>query len=175
MTTYIVLPEGWAGGWQYRQVASCLEGEGCTVFAPSFSEFERPGGTASRDNVLETRVQDAVGLIRREDLRGVILVGFASTGEVASGVAKLLPERIGHLVYVDAPVSTNGSNGAGHSLPVAAITFIRCTARSFFSAATAPSAYQARASGWAYFELPAEDVSRVATPEELAAKLLQIA
>lgn len=57
---------------------------------------------------LETHILDVVGVLAFEDLTGVILVGHSYGGNVITGVADRLPERLAHLVYLDANVPEDG-------------------------------------------------------------------
>jgi pimeloyl-ACP methyl ester carboxylesterase len=59
---------------------------------------------------LDTHVDDIVKLILEEDLTGVVLVGHSYAGLVISSVANEVPERIAHLVYLDAMVPLHGES-----------------------------------------------------------------
>jgi pimeloyl-ACP methyl ester carboxylesterase len=180
-TNYMVLPGGWAGGWQNRQVARLLEQAGCAVVAPAFADLDRADGKASPIELLHIRTGEILNLIVREDLRDLVLVSFDMSGEVASELARLAPKRVAHLVFVDvllAPKFTVtmarplSPEEPGASLPC---TYICPTAHSAFSCWTAPAAYRARAAGWDYRELPLNGASQIATPEEVADQLLALA
>ena len=56
----------------------------------------------TREVGLDTHVQDIVNVLAYEDLAGVILVGHSYGDMVITGVAERTPERVGHLVYLDA-------------------------------------------------------------------------
>jgi pimeloyl-ACP methyl ester carboxylesterase len=53
---------------------------------------------------------DVVNVIRFENLRDVVLVGHSYGGMVITGVAERIPDRIRHLVYVDAIVPNDGES-----------------------------------------------------------------
>ena len=59
---------------------------------------------------LDTYVDDIVRLITEEDLTEVVLVGHSYAGLVISSVANQIPDRIAHLVYLDAMVPEDGEN-----------------------------------------------------------------
>ncbi|NUS10921.1 MAG: alpha/beta hydrolase, partial [Streptomyces sp.] len=61
---------------------------------------------------LDTHVDDVVGLITEEDLGDVVLVGHSYAGLVISAVAHRIPERVAHLVYLDAMVPEDGESAA---------------------------------------------------------------
>jgi pimeloyl-ACP methyl ester carboxylesterase len=55
-------------------------------------------------------VQDIVNVLRYEDLREVILVGWSYGGMIITGVAERVPDRLAHLVYLDAFVPQDGQS-----------------------------------------------------------------
>jgi len=57
---------------------------------------------------LSTHIADVVNLLRWEDLSDVILCGHSYGGNVISGAADQVPERIRSLVYLDAFVPEHG-------------------------------------------------------------------
>jgi len=59
---------------------------------------------------LDTHVQDIVNVLFYEDLTDVILVGHSYGGMVITGVPDKVPERIKHLVYLDAMVPSDGDS-----------------------------------------------------------------
>jgi pimeloyl-ACP methyl ester carboxylesterase len=52
--------------------------------------------------------QDIANLLLYEDLSGAVLVGHSQGGIVCQAVAEAAPERIGRLVFIDAPVLRDG-------------------------------------------------------------------
>ncbi len=59
---------------------------------------------------LSLHVQDAVNLITWEKLQNIVLVGHSYGGAVITGVADKIPERIAHLIYLDAIIPENGES-----------------------------------------------------------------
>ena len=57
---------------------------------------------------LQTHVQDVLNHMFFEDVTDVTLVGHSYGGQVVTGVADRAPERIKHLVYLDAFLHRNG-------------------------------------------------------------------
>jgi pimeloyl-ACP methyl ester carboxylesterase len=55
-------------------------------------------------------IKDVLAVIEFEDLRDCILVGHSYGGMVATGVADRVPERIRHLIYLDAFVPGEGQS-----------------------------------------------------------------
>jgi len=100
----------WAGGWQFKKVATLLEAKGWQVYRPSMSGLGEHFNTARTDIGLDTHIDDIVNLILFENLHDVILLGHSYGGMVITGVADRIPERIGRLVYMDAFVPENGES-----------------------------------------------------------------
>jgi pimeloyl-ACP methyl ester carboxylesterase len=78
------------------------------VFTPTLTGLGERAHLARPDVGLDMHVEDVVEVLHFEDLSGVILVGHSSSGEVITGVADRSPERIGHVVYLDAFVPEDG-------------------------------------------------------------------
>jgi pimeloyl-ACP methyl ester carboxylesterase len=57
---------------------------------------------------LETHVRDVVNVLEYEDVRDAVLVGHSNGGTLITAVAHLAPERLAHLVYLDAFVPEDG-------------------------------------------------------------------
>ncbi len=62
----------------------------------------------SPDIDLQTHINDVVNLILFEDLRDVVLTGHSYGGMVITGVMDRIPERIRHVVFLDAAVPRDG-------------------------------------------------------------------
>src|SRR5205085_10666394 len=65
---------------------------------------------ASPEVNLSTHIQDVTNTLWYEDLNDVILVGHSYGGMVVTGVADRMPERIKHLVYLDAFLPGDGQS-----------------------------------------------------------------
>jgi pimeloyl-ACP methyl ester carboxylesterase len=89
-------------------VAAPLTAAGHRVFAPSLTGHGDRAHQLNSDVGLETYVADIVRLIEDEDLNDVVLVGHSFAGLTISSVANDVPDRIGHLVHLDAMVPTHG-------------------------------------------------------------------
>jgi pimeloyl-ACP methyl ester carboxylesterase len=61
---------------------------------------------------LDTHIQDVVNVLFYADLREVILVGHSYGGNVITGVADRVPERLRQLVYLDAATPSDGQASA---------------------------------------------------------------
>ncbi len=110
MATYLICHGAWSGGWSWKTVRALLAAAGHEIYAPSYTGLGERAHLASPMVGLETHIQDIVRLIAFEDLTDLILVAHSYGGMVATGVGDRLPERIRHLVYLDALVPADGQS-----------------------------------------------------------------
>jgi hypothetical protein len=54
MHPYVVLPGGWAGGWQSPQVAKLLKSAGHTVFSVTFTYLSGSVNPSDPETILKT-------------------------------------------------------------------------------------------------------------------------
>ena len=111
MSTFVLVHGAWHGSWCWERVVERLKARGHRVFAPTMTGLAERAAEMSRDINLDTHVADIVGVIERENLRDVVLVGHSYGGWVISGVAEKVEPRIRSLVYLDAFVPENGQRG----------------------------------------------------------------
>jgi len=104
MTSFVLAHGGWAGGWQWQEVALLLRQAGHEVYTPTFTGLGERVHLARPDIDLNTYIQDILMVLKYEDLHDVILLGYSISGAVISGVAEKFADRISHLVYLDAYV-----------------------------------------------------------------------
>ncbi len=100
----------WAGGWQFKKVATLLEAKGWQVYRPSMSGLGEHFNTARADIGLDTHIDDIVNFILFENLHDVILLGHSYGGMVITGVADRIPERLSRLIYLDAFLPVSGES-----------------------------------------------------------------
>jgi pimeloyl-ACP methyl ester carboxylesterase len=110
MSTYLLVPGAWLGGWCWRYVAADLQAAGHTVIPATLTGLGERSHLLSPAISLETHVADIVHLFDYRDLRDVILVGHSYGGTVITAVAERLPARICRLVYLDASVPRDGES-----------------------------------------------------------------
>lgn len=107
----LVLVHGaWHGGWSWERMNPILANAGYKVFAPSLTGMGELASAANPDVGLNTHIQDILNLLQKENLRNVVLVGHSYAGMVIAGVAEKAPERISHLVFLDAFVPKDGQS-----------------------------------------------------------------
>jgi pimeloyl-ACP methyl ester carboxylesterase len=108
MTTFVLVPGAWLGGWAWQRVARQLRGHGHDVYPLSLTGLGERSHLGGPDVDLDTHVTDVVNLMEFEDLRGVVLVGHSYAGAVVTGAADRAPERLAQLVYVDSGPIADG-------------------------------------------------------------------
>jgi len=112
MVPYVLVHGGWDGGWSWREVARYLRAAGHETFTPTLTGSGERVHLASPDVDLQTHITDVANVLRYEDLRGVVLCGSSYSGMVITGVAEQVPQRIEHMVYLDAFVPEDGQSAA---------------------------------------------------------------
>ncbi|MFJ9909412.1 alpha/beta fold hydrolase [Streptomyces sp. NPDC101152] len=108
--TYVLVHGAWHSGRVWDRVVPLLTRAGHQVFAPSLTGHGEKKHLLTADVDLDTHIGDVVALLGERDLTDVVLVGHSYAGMVISGVANEVPDRIAHLVYVDAMVPTDGES-----------------------------------------------------------------
>jgi pimeloyl-ACP methyl ester carboxylesterase len=87
-----------------------LRARGHEVFTPTLTGFGERVHLATPETSLETHIQDIVNVLRYEDLHEVVLACQSYGGMVVTGVADRMPERLVHLVYLNALVPEDGQS-----------------------------------------------------------------
>jgi pimeloyl-ACP methyl ester carboxylesterase len=105
---YVLVHAAWHGGWCWSRVAPLLRARGHEVFAPTLTGLGERAHLISRQIGLDTHVEDVVNALTYEGLTGAVLVGHSSSGAVIGAVAERVPERLRHLVYLDAFMPDDG-------------------------------------------------------------------
>lgn len=106
--TYVLIHGAWHGGWCWQKVAPRLTAAGHRVLAPSLPGLAERAHLLSARIDLDAHIDDVVGLLDRDDLRDVVLVGHSYGGLVITGVADRATARVAHLVYLDAVIVNDG-------------------------------------------------------------------
>lgn len=130
MATFVLVPGGYSGGWQWRAVAKALRACGHEVFTPTLTGLGERVHLARPDTSLETHIQDILNVIHFEDLSEVFLLGYSYSGMVITAVADRIPERLRHLIYLDAFVPEDGQSLA-EILGPQVVTMMRAVAEQY--------------------------------------------
>ena len=112
MATFVLVQGAVVGGWCWRWVAPHLRDAGHTVYSPTLTGLGERVHLASPQVDLDTHITDVVNVLRYEDLRGVVLVGWSYGRMIVAGAADRTPERVAHIVYLDSDVPRDGDTSA---------------------------------------------------------------
>jgi pimeloyl-ACP methyl ester carboxylesterase len=110
MARYVLVHGAFHGGWCWQRVAARLRAAGHEVWAPSLTGLGERAHLATPETGLRTHVQDICAVIEADELDDVVLVGHSYAGMVITGVAEKMPERLRHLVYLDAVLPRHGES-----------------------------------------------------------------
>lgn len=110
MATYVLVHGAGAGGWIWKKLTPLLRSAGHEVYTPTLTGCGERVHLANADIGLETHVLDVVNVLVFEEVSDVILVGHSYGGNVITGVADRVPERLSQLVYLDANVPEDGQS-----------------------------------------------------------------
>jgi pimeloyl-ACP methyl ester carboxylesterase len=108
LATVVLIHGSYCGGWSWKKVAPPLRAAGHEVYTPTLTGLGERSHLLTSEVNLSTHVQDIVNLLFYEDLRDVILLGWSYSGMVITGVAEQVPERVRHLIYLDAAIPEDG-------------------------------------------------------------------
>jgi pimeloyl-ACP methyl ester carboxylesterase len=106
--TFVLVHGGFAGGWVWQDVAVRLRSAGQDVYTPTLTGLGERAHLAAPDVGLGTHVRDIVAVLEYENLEDVVLVGHSYGGFVVAGVVDRAPERIAHVVFLDALIPEDG-------------------------------------------------------------------
>jgi pimeloyl-ACP methyl ester carboxylesterase len=106
--TFVLVHGATAGGWEWKSTGKFLSDDGHTVYRATLTGLGEREHLNSTDIDLQTHINDVVNLILFEDLRDVVLTGHSYGGMVITGVIDRIPERIRHVVFLDAAVPGDG-------------------------------------------------------------------
>jgi len=106
--TIVMVHGATAGGWEWKSTGKFLTDDGHTVYRATLTGLGEREHLNSPDIDLQTHINDVVNLILYEDLHDIVLTGHSYGGMVITGVMDRIPERIKHVVFLDAAVPEDG-------------------------------------------------------------------
>jgi pimeloyl-ACP methyl ester carboxylesterase len=106
--TYVIVHGATAGAWEWKQVGRFLTDDGHTVYRVTLTGLGEREHLNGPNIDLQTHINDVVNTILYEDLHDIVLVGHSYGGMVITGVMDRVPERIRHVVFLDAAVPDDG-------------------------------------------------------------------
>ncbi|MFH8984039.1 alpha/beta fold hydrolase [Streptomyces varsoviensis] len=110
MSTFVLVPGAWHGGWWFQPLARRLREHGHEAYAVTLTGLGERGHLLTGSVNLDTHIEDVVALLRAEEIEDAVLVGHSYAGMVISGVAGRAPGRVAALMYVDAFVPSDGDS-----------------------------------------------------------------
>jgi pimeloyl-ACP methyl ester carboxylesterase len=117
MTTFVLVPGAWIGGWAWQDVAQRLRRAAHNAYPVTLTGLGERVHLASPQVDLETHIADVMNILEFEDLASVILVGHSYAGIVVQAVADRMPDRVVKLVYLDTGPLPDGWSSLDFSPP----------------------------------------------------------
>jgi pimeloyl-ACP methyl ester carboxylesterase len=108
--TIVMVHGATAGGWEWKRTGNFLAQDGHTVYRATLTGLGERMHLNGPHIDLQTHINDVVNLILFEDLHDVVLTGHSYGGMVITGVMDRIPERLRHVVFLDAAVPENGTS-----------------------------------------------------------------
>ena len=102
MTTFVLVPGAWLGGWAWKKVVPLLEQKGHEAYAVTLTGMGERVHLATKDVGMETAIQDVLNVIKYNGLDDFVLAGHSFAGKVAAAVADRVHEKVQKVIYVDA-------------------------------------------------------------------------
>ena len=110
MSIFVLVHGAWQTAATWDLVAPKLRAAGHRVVIPLLSGLENDSTQLTPAIGLQTHVDDVLGVLDRENLQDVRLVGHSYAGMIITGVAERALARLNRLVYVDAFVPSDGQS-----------------------------------------------------------------
>jgi pimeloyl-ACP methyl ester carboxylesterase len=110
MADFVLVHGAWHGGWCWRRVVDALHAQGHRAWAVTLTGVGERAHLLSPAITLETHITDVAGLIEAEELQQVVLAVHSYAGMIGTAIADRMPQRLKHLVYVDAVVPRPGES-----------------------------------------------------------------
>lgn len=108
MADYLLVHGAWHGAWCWQRVLPVLIQAGHRAHAVTLTGLGERAHLLSPDIDLETHIQDVTAAMDAEELNDVVLVVHSYAGMLGTAVADRRPERLAHLVYLDAVLPQPG-------------------------------------------------------------------
>jgi len=108
--TFVIVHGATAGGYEWKETGKYLQANGHTVYRVTLTALGERSHLSAEGVNLTTHINDVVNTILFEDLHEVVLTGHSYGGMVITGVMDRIPERIRHVVFLDAAVPDDGQS-----------------------------------------------------------------
>lgn len=110
MAHFLLVHGAWHGAWCWQRVTEALIRQGHRAHAVTLTGLGERAHLMSPAITLETHITDVMNALESEELQDVVLVVHSYAGMLGTAVADRLPQRLRHLVYVDAVVPKVGES-----------------------------------------------------------------
>lgn len=104
MATILLVHGSWHGGWVWNDLRSALIAKGHDVHAPSLRGLGEDAANLAPEVGLWTHIDDLEGLIVREDLEDLVLVGHSYGGAVIHGLEGRVASRLLAVVHLEGAI-----------------------------------------------------------------------
>ena len=110
MAKFVLVHGAWQTASTWDLVIPKLRAAGHEVWIPLLSGLENGASLLTPAIGLQTHIEDVVGVLTRENLQDVTLVGHSYAGMIITGVAERALHQLNRLVYVDAFIPCDGQS-----------------------------------------------------------------
>jgi pimeloyl-ACP methyl ester carboxylesterase len=117
MADFVLVHGAWHGAWCWRDVLPRLQAEGHRAHAVTLTGVGERVHLMSPAITLETLIADVVNAIEAEEMERPVLVVHSFAGMIGTAIADRMPQRIAHLIYVDAVIPLPGESWSSTHTP----------------------------------------------------------
>lgn len=134
MANFLLVHGAWHGGWCWRDVVPALTRAGHRVHAVTLTGVGERMHLMTPAITLETHITDVANAIVMEEMDQLVLVVHSYGGMIGTAIADRMPQRLRHLVYVDAVVPRPGESWSStHAGPTREARLVAAEASPDFS------------------------------------------
>ena len=110
MANFLLVHGAWHGAWCWQRVLPGLIKAGHRAHAVTLTGVGERAHLQRPDIDLETHIQDVMAAMDAEEMDDVVLVVHSYAGMLGTAVAARRPQRLQHLVYLDAVLPKPGES-----------------------------------------------------------------
>ena len=110
MANFLLVHGAWHGAWCWQRVLPGLIRAGHRAHAVTLTGVGERAHLCHPGIDLETHIQDVMGAMDAEEMDDVVLVVHSYAGMLGTAVADRRPQRLRHLVYLDAVLPKPGES-----------------------------------------------------------------
>ena len=148
MAHFVLVHGAWHGAWCWRPVTEALVRAGHRAHAVTLTGVGERSHLLSPSISLDTHIADVINALETEEMTEVVLAVHSYAGMIGTAIADRMPQRLRHLVYVDAVVPKPGESWSS--------THARATREARLAAAQASATFSFPAPDPSVFGLAAE-------------------